>query len=161
MKDDPTRREFLETGAYGLGATWLATQLPAIEAAARHAREAFERGQAFETLTAEEARELEAIAAQIIPTDDTPGAREAGVIYFIDRALGTFQSATLPVVREGIGDLQTRVREGSPGTSSFSELSDTRQIELLSPHGPIIEMKMRIHHTRNSQTTIEVDPLCF
>ena len=28
--------------------------------------------------------------AQIVPSDDTPGAREAGVIYFIDRALATF-----------------------------------------------------------------------
>ena len=38
-------------------------------------------------LSAAEAADVEAVAAQIIPTDDTPGAREAGVVYFIDRAL--------------------------------------------------------------------------
>ena len=37
-----------------------------------------------------EAADVEAVAAQIIPTDDSPGAREAGVVYFIDRALATF-----------------------------------------------------------------------
>jgi gluconate 2-dehydrogenase gamma chain len=131
MKHDPTRREFVEAGAYGLGAAWLATQLPAIEAAARHAREAFAGGQAFETLTPDEARELEAIAAQIIPTDDTPGAREAGVIHFIDRAFGTFQSASLPEARAGLADLQSRVAESVPGLSSFSELSEARQMDLL------------------------------
>ena len=35
------------------------------------------------------AAEIEAIAARIIPSDATPGAREAGVVYFIDRALST------------------------------------------------------------------------
>jgi gluconate 2-dehydrogenase gamma chain len=131
MKDDPTRREFVESGAYGLGAAWIATQLPVIEAAARHAREAFAGGQAFETLTGEEARELEAIAAQIFPTDDTPGAREAGVIHFIDRAFGTFQSASLPGAREGLADLQARVTRSVPGLSTFAELPDARQIGLL------------------------------
>ncbi|PYT19675.1 MAG: hypothetical protein DMG57_44565 [Acidobacteria bacterium] len=33
---------------------------------------------------------IAAIANQIIPSNDGPGAREAGVIYFIDRALSTF-----------------------------------------------------------------------
>jgi gluconate 2-dehydrogenase gamma chain len=36
------------------------------------------------------AAEIEAIAAQIIPDDDTPGARQAGVIQFIDRALAGY-----------------------------------------------------------------------
>jgi gluconate 2-dehydrogenase gamma chain len=106
-------------------------QLPAIEAAARHAYDAFERGQAFETLTAEEANELEAIAAQIFPSDDTPGAREAGVIHFIDRALGTFQSGGLPAVRAGLRQLQTRARETNPEAAAFSALSGSQQIELL------------------------------
>ena len=37
-----------------------------------------------------QAAEIEAMAAQIIPTDETPGAREARCLYFIDRALTTF-----------------------------------------------------------------------
>ena len=41
----------------------------------------------WRVLTADEARVVEAIAEQIIPTDRDPGAREAGVINFIDRQL--------------------------------------------------------------------------
>ena len=41
----------------------------------------------WRVLTADEARVVEAIAEQIIPTDRDPGAREAGVIYYIDRQL--------------------------------------------------------------------------
>jgi gluconate 2-dehydrogenase gamma chain len=38
-------------------------------------------------LTAAEARTLEAICEQIVPTDQTPGAAWAGVVNFIDRQL--------------------------------------------------------------------------
>ena len=55
----------------------------------------------LEVLTAEQARQVEAIACQIIPTDDLPGAREAGVVYFIDRALKTFAKRHETVVRKG------------------------------------------------------------
>jgi hypothetical protein len=41
-------------------------------------------------VSAEQAAEIEAAARRIIPTDDTLGAREARVIYFIDRTLATF-----------------------------------------------------------------------
>lgn len=41
----------------------------------------------WRVLTADEARLVEAIAEQIIPSDRDPGAREAGVIYYIDRQL--------------------------------------------------------------------------
>jgi gluconate 2-dehydrogenase gamma chain len=45
--------------------------------------------EALETLTAAEAATLDAIAARLIPSDDTgPGAREAQAMRYIDRALG-------------------------------------------------------------------------
>jgi gluconate 2-dehydrogenase gamma chain len=37
--------------------------------------------------TAAEVRIVEALCAQIIPADDAPGAKEAGVLYYIDRQL--------------------------------------------------------------------------
>jgi gluconate 2-dehydrogenase gamma chain len=43
----------------------------------------------YEFLTAEQARLLDVITAHLIPTDDTPGAREAKVVRFIDHALAT------------------------------------------------------------------------
>ncbi len=46
------------------------------------------QGQGFLTLNAKERLQVESIAETIIPTDSTgPGAKEAGVIYFIDRML--------------------------------------------------------------------------
>jgi gluconate 2-dehydrogenase gamma chain len=41
----------------------------------------------LQTFTPEEARIVEALCAQIIPADDVPGAKEAGVLYYIDRQL--------------------------------------------------------------------------
>jgi hypothetical protein len=42
--------------------------------------------------SASDASDVEAVAAQIIPTDGSPGAREAGAVYFIDRARCSFFS---------------------------------------------------------------------
>jgi gluconate 2-dehydrogenase gamma chain len=41
----------------------------------------------YRFFTDAEARALDAMLACIIPSDDTPGAREAGVIHYIDRQL--------------------------------------------------------------------------
>ena len=50
-------------------------------------------------LSQAELADVDAIAAQIIPTDATPGAREAGVALFIDRALATFFGRMAPDFR--------------------------------------------------------------
>jgi len=71
------------------------------------------------------------IAAQIIPTDDLPGAREAGVVYFIDQALKTFASDTLTVYQKGLADLNARTGEKYPGVKQFADASATQQHELL------------------------------
>ena len=62
-------------------------------------------------LTAAEAADVEAVAAQIIPTDDTPGAREAGVVHFIDRALATFFSQLAGDYRAQLAAFQAAFRE--------------------------------------------------
>src|SRR5262245_4937769 len=82
------RREFLRGTALGLG--MLATSWSQIVAAAEAASTARAAGEGFRHLGAADAADLGAIAARIVPTDDTPGATEAGVIWFIDQALGTF-----------------------------------------------------------------------
>ena len=86
------RRQFLAAAGGTLGAAWIAAQWPAIAAAHTHAAAAAAApGPApLEFLTPEEARELDAIVAQIVPSDDTPGAREAGAVHFIDRSLRTW-----------------------------------------------------------------------
>jgi gluconate 2-dehydrogenase gamma chain len=82
-------------------------------------------------LTAAEAADIEAVAAQIIPTDDTPGAREAGVVYFIDRALATFLSRLAADYRVHLGEFQAAFRAQHPGGGSFASLASGQQVEYL------------------------------
>jgi len=56
----------------------------------------------------EEALEFDAIAVRIIPTDETPGATEAGVIYFFDNVLGDRREEELAQLRDGLRELQTQ-----------------------------------------------------
>jgi len=83
-------------------------------------------------LTSAEAADIEAVAAQIIPTDDTPGAREAGVIDFIDRALATFYSQLGSDYRAQLTAFQAACRELHPGALSFAALTSDQQIEFLT-----------------------------
>ena len=107
----PDRREFLGTSLHALGGAWLMQLLPDIERASATARAAFLRQEPFRTLTPAEARIAEAVAVAIFPDDGTPGAREAGVVYFIDGALGSFFGGMLPLIREGLAQLDARARE--------------------------------------------------
>ena len=49
----------------------------------------------------------------IIPTDDSPGAREAGVVYFFDRALATFCSQLAGDYRSQLAAFQAEYRRPS------------------------------------------------
>jgi gluconate 2-dehydrogenase gamma chain len=71
-------------------------------------------------LTPAQAAIVGAMAAQIIPTDDTPGAREAGVVHFISLALATFES-----------DKQAAYVAGLKPLAGFAGLSVERQVEML------------------------------
>jgi len=86
---------------------------------------------AFRHLNAKSAAEIEALAAQILPSDETPGAREAGVIYFIDRALTTFDQDKQEVYRQGMQDMQAKREALFPGSQSIAALTAQQQVELL------------------------------
>jgi len=133
MKNTFTRREILSQGLAGMSAAWVAAHWPAMLSAVGHARQAV-KGVApakFEFLSPEQAVEVEAISARIIPTTDTPGAREAGVVFFIDRALVTFAQDNQKVYAEGLSDLRDHVREMFPGTEKFSAATLEQQDEIL------------------------------
>jgi hypothetical protein len=83
-------------------------------------------------LSVTEAADIEAVAAQIVPTDDTPGAREAGVVYFIDRALATFFSQLAGDYRAQLIEFQTTFREQQPGVTSFASLTSAQQVAYLT-----------------------------
>lgn len=102
---DPSRRSFLRTSCGAVGGSWLALSFPGLLAIAEAASTAQQAGAAFLHLSAAEAAGLEAIAARIIPSDETPGAREAGVIHFIDQALGGFLADDAGELRAGLVSL--------------------------------------------------------
>src|SRR5215472_15982849 len=128
-----SRRRFLAQGAGGLSAVWVSAHWPALLAAATHARQAAQSGvpAKFEFFRADEATEIDAITSRIIPSDETPGAHEAGVVYFLDRGLTTFRVADQKTYREGLPELQARVTEMFPGVSKFSALTPDQQDEVL------------------------------
>jgi gluconate 2-dehydrogenase gamma chain len=133
-REESSRRLFLIRSLSGVSAAWLTAHLPAILAAHEHAHLAAESATPvkFEFFTPEQATEVEAVAAQIIPTDKMPGAREARTVYFIDRALTTFDRDKQALYTQGLQDLQMRTGELFPGAGRFSGLTAPRQIQLLT-----------------------------
>ena len=85
-----SRRSFLIRSTSGLSSVWIVSNWPGILAAAAHAQQAAGQRVTFDFFTQEQAADIDAMASQIIPTDDSPGAHEAGCVYFIDRGLTTF-----------------------------------------------------------------------
>src|ERR1700690_2140520 len=127
------RRDFLLKMGGVAGVAWMNAQWPAIVAAGEHAHQAAAAKQAiaFEVFTAEQALEVEAIASRLIPTDDMPGAKEAGVVYFIDRALKTFAIDARPVYDVGLPGLNQLTSETFPGVARFSSPTPEEQDKLL------------------------------
>src|SRR5215813_5974337 len=121
---EPTRRRIIELALAGHAA--------AIAEAQQHAHEASKAGNPdakagiqgkLRSLTAAEAEEVVALASLIIPSGATPGAREAGVLYFIDKALATFDRDKREAYRRGLRMAQTRREELSPGSTSIARLT--------------------------------------
>ncbi len=130
-----SRRTFLQLTGDAARGSLVVLSLPVLFSVAEQAKAAqFAASQkaaaGFKTLGAAEATELAAIAARIIPTDDTPGATEAGAIYFIDHVLGSSRSEVLGPVREGLGALQAKAAAAHDG-SLFSALRAEQQDGLL------------------------------
>ena len=82
-------------------------------------------------LSAAEAADVEAVASQIIPTDDSPGAREAGVVFFIDRALATLFPQLAGDYRAQLAAFQAAFRQHHSSVASFAALPSDQQIAYL------------------------------
>lgn len=85
---------------------------------------------ALETLTAQEGDLLDLIVARLIPSDALgPGAREAGVVRYIDRALGGALAGSRDAYRSGLAavDRYCRMSRGKP----FGELAPIDQESVL------------------------------
>jgi hypothetical protein len=106
------RRSFLLASGGWLSSVWIASQWPAIAAAAHHAEQmpAEISSVHFDFLSAADASDVDAICAQIVPSGATPGAREAHAAYFIDKSLSSYFAALAPDYRLGLSEFQERFR---------------------------------------------------
>jgi gluconate 2-dehydrogenase gamma chain len=131
MPDQFSRREFV-AAAGSLGAVWLLANVTGrSEALAHAAHQARQAQPTLQFFTPEQAAEVEAFASRIIPTDDTPGAREAGVVYFIDRGLMTFAKNQQEFFTDGLAKLQKDVGRKFAGKTRLSSLTPAQQDEVL------------------------------
>ncbi len=127
------RRSFLINSGQGLGAAWLTSHWSATLAASAYARSAAVADPApkFKFFTDEQAVEVIAITSRIIPSDDSPGAREAGAVYFIDSGLITIFPELQPIYRDGLLQFQDGISTMFPGTEKFSVASAEQQDQFL------------------------------
>jgi gluconate 2-dehydrogenase gamma chain len=110
------RRTFVKAAGTAVGSTVL---LPACASSTR----------GWRFLTAAEATVVDAIAEQVIPADDDPGAREAGVVSYIDRQLaGPFEKHQ-QAYRRGIVGVQQAANAMFGG--DFESLRWTQQTAVL------------------------------
>lgn len=122
-----SRRRFLKSSGAFTGAALLRTSVPALLAITQAACSAKQANTAFKILGANEAAEFAAIAARIIPTTDTPGAAEAGVIHFFDNAFASEMSNSLAAARAGLAEFNAALNESRSNATPFSALAADEQ----------------------------------
>ncbi len=131
---EQTRRKFLAQSAGALGLLFLDSLTPQLIAqATQHTRQASAAGaQGFKFFTPQEAADFDAFAAQIIPsTDGTPGAREAGVVYFADYVLTAINPEQQQDFRGALAALHAATLKAQPTAASFAALSSEQQIAVM------------------------------
>lgn len=105
---------------------WLAASWPQVVAAAQHAHamaaETADRSRLL-LLTAAQARDIDAIASQIVPSGITPGAHEAGVVYFIDQMHAGLWKENGQKFVAGLTEFQAKCAKHHPGVAQFADLS--------------------------------------
>ena len=124
------RREFVDAMARALASALGATALAELGTTAAFAA-AVPANAPYEFLTADRARLLDAITSHIVPTDDTPGAREARVVRFIDHAFATFFKDFQKNFSDTLIAFDKFASRFRPDGAPFLSLSHNEQIALL------------------------------
>ncbi|MBJ90042.1 MAG: hypothetical protein CMO98_09305 [Woeseia sp.] len=122
-----TRRLFMQGSGTALGGALARARLPAFIAVSQAACTAKNASNHFKNITNAEAREIIAIAARILPTTNTPGATEAGAVYFFDEAFGTIFSEMAVPARLMLSEFQKNIPNIFPGAQVFSDLNELEQ----------------------------------
>jgi hypothetical protein len=117
---DLSRRDL----ALSIGAIWAAVAIPG---------EVFAQGLTWtpQALSAGQARTLDVAAELIMPATDTPGAREAGVPAFVDRAIGIYCSpAEAQSLKAGLDRMDADARREF--NAGFTTITPAQQASLLT-----------------------------
>ena len=130
--EDLSRRLFLKSTGALAGTTYLRLLAPGLAAISQAACTARDEAAPFAVLGADEARDFAAIAARIIPTTDTPGATEAGVIHFFDRAFGAEMSEQLEVARSALAGFNDALQAQHGDAARLDELDEDAQDAFLT-----------------------------
>jgi gluconate 2-dehydrogenase gamma chain len=133
MSDLQTRRSFLRA-AVAASAAWAAADLVQVEDALAWAAEQTKAAGVgpFTVLTAQQAAVVDGLTSRILPSvDGRSGAHEAGVVYFIDRSLATFNAAQKKLYADGATDLDRRAAAKWKEAAGFAALTPAQQDELL------------------------------
>lgn len=123
---ESSRRTFLAQAAASLGVFYLAGLTPEVLAQSHeHAKVAPRNldGQPFRFFTPQQAADYAAFSEQIAPTDDTPGAREANVVRFVDFALSEIEPQNKQDFAKALVALNAQARKIAPHAASFSALT--------------------------------------
>jgi gluconate 2-dehydrogenase gamma chain len=129
MPNIEDRRAFLRAAA-AAGVAWAGADLLQVqEALASAARQAATGGAGrLEALTQAQAATIDALTSRILPSvDGRAGAHEAGVLYFIDRALATFNAGQKTLYAAGIADLDKRAVRKWKDAAGFAALTAEQQ----------------------------------
>lgn len=112
------RRNFIKSASLAFGSVLL---LPSC----------LKQNNIYRFFTPEEAKCIIAFCEQIIPKDESPGATDAGVIFYIDRQLAIVFDYDQETYRSGIRNLQT-----------YSKGKNSKTFESLTPGDQITLMKL-------------------
>jgi gluconate 2-dehydrogenase gamma chain len=127
IRDSVSRRRFIKGSGALAGSSLLRIGMPSALVLAETACTARDDAAPFQTLSTSEGREVDALVARIIPTTDTPGAREAGVVYFFDTVLGDQFASKTDTFRLLHDEFQSGVASRFPSAEKFSDLSEADQ----------------------------------
>ncbi|HEY3372947.1 MAG TPA: gluconate 2-dehydrogenase subunit 3 family protein [Prolixibacteraceae bacterium] len=113
----PNRRDFIKSASLAFGSILL---LPSC----------LKQNNIYRFFTPEEAKCIIAFCEQIIPKDESPGATDAGVIFYIDRQLSGVFDYDQDTYRNGIKNLQSYCK--GKYSKTFESLAPEVQVKLLT-----------------------------
>lgn len=125
-----SRRSFLQNSSRVVSKSCIFLTTPIILSACKKASEGNQNSPEFKIFSVSEGGEYAAIASRIIPSDESPGANEAGAVFFMDNVLSDGRELEHDILKEGLKSLQSMCVERF-GASLFYSLNVNQQDQLL------------------------------